>query len=177
MPIITEKIENILKNKNLSRYKLNQIINYNESSLNHMINGKRAFTEEAKEKILPVLEISREEFESWILADKYPKEVIKLAIQIKKESKNNDKLILTAKIDEILQNRNMSRTQLSKLAKYDQSSVNKMLTGKESFSKTVLTKLSTALEIPENEIKSWIIADKYPLQILESALNIPKDVC
>jgi len=172
MPIITEKIENILKNKNLSRYKLNQIINYNESSLNHMINGKRAFTEEAKEKIIPVLEISREEFESWILADKYSKEVLKLAIQAKKESKNTDKLILTAKIDEILQNKNMSRTALSKLIKHSQSGLNRVIIGKEPLSKKVLTKLSNAFELPEDEIKSWIIADKYSLQILELASNL-----
>jgi len=172
MSVITAKIDKLLEDKNLSRNRLSQLIDYDFSNLNKMINGKRAFTKEAKEKILPVLEISKEEFESLILVDTYSKEVLEHAIQVKKESKNTDKLIMTIKIDEILQSRNMSRTQLSKLAKYDQSSVNKMLTGKVSVSKTVLTKLSIALEIPEIEIKSWIIADKYSLKILESALNL-----
>jgi len=172
MSLIASKIDTILKSKDLTRYKLSKMTGCNESALNQMARGEISFSDKFKEKILPVLEISREEFESWILADKYPKEVLELAIQAKKESKNADKLILTAKIDEILQNRNLSRTQLSKLAKYDQSSVNKMLTGKGSVSKTVLTKLSTVLEIPENEIKSWILADKYSKDILESAVNL-----
>jgi len=170
--ILSEKINTILDKKQITAYKLSQLMQVTDSALYQMIKGETHFSPKFVDKILPFLEISREEFESWILADKYSREVLEHAIQVKKESKNSDKLILTAKIDEILQSRNMSRTQLSKLAKYDQSSVNKMLTGKGSVSKTVLTKLSTALEIPEAEIKSWIIADKYPLQVLESALNL-----
>jgi len=172
MPITKEKIEKILEEKNFSHYKICKFLDYSEGALSMMINGKRPFSDKFKEKILPILEISREEFESWILADKYSKEVLKLAIQAKKESKNTDKLILTTKIDEILQNKNMSRTDLSKLIKHSQSGLNRVIIGKEPLSKKVLAKLANSFELPENEIKSWIIADKYSLQVLESALNL-----
>jgi len=172
MQIVQNKFDEILNKKNLSRYELNKIINYYESDLNKMIKGQKHFPDHIIEKIAPILDVSVNEIKIWILADKYSKEVLELAVKVKKESKGSDKLILTTKIDEILQSRNMSRTQLSKLAKYDQSSVNKMLTGKSSVSKTVLTKLSITLEIPENEIKSWIVADKYPLKVIESALTL-----
>jgi len=172
MLIIKEKINEYLLENNLSLTQFSKIIDHSQGALSSILNGRDNFPDHVVEKIANQLKISTEEIQSWILADKYSKEILELAIQVKNESKGSDKLILTTKIDEILQNKHMSRTQLSKLAKYDQSSVNKMLTGKGSVSKTVLTKLSTALGIPEIEIKSWILADKYSLQVLESALNL-----
>ena len=172
MNILSTKINTILEQKNLSHRSLSKVIDEFDSSVNAMIMGKRHFKDSVIKKILPILEISREEFESWILADKYSKEVLELAIQAKKESTNNDKLILTAKIDEILQNKDMSRTALSKLIKHSQSGLNRVIIGKEPLSKKVLTKLANAFELPEDEIKSWVIADKYSLQVLESALNL-----
>jgi len=170
MSIITEKIELILKNKGLSHYKLSQIINFNESSLNHMISGRRPFKDETIEKIASILEVSKEEFDGWILADKYPKETLELAINAKKMEHNN-KLILTTKLDEILKSKNLSRTALSKIIKYSQGGLNEMIIGKEPMSKSVINKISVALEIQENEIKGWILADKYSLKVLEVALK------
>jgi len=180
MPIVTEKITNKLERKNLTRYEAGKLLKVNLQSFYHMVNNERPFTEKVIKKILPILEVSKEEFESWIVADKYSKEILELAIKAKKESvKRNSKIncqpvkkILTTKLDEILQSKNLSRTALSKQIKHSQSSVNNAITGKESLSKKLMQKISTALEIPENEIQSWVIADKYSLKILELAVNI-----
>ena len=134
-----------------------------------MIGTKSPFSENAINKILPFLEVSREEFESWILADKYPKEVLKLAIQIKKDFPYKIKSILTTKIDAILQEKKISRTTLSKEIKYGQSGLNQIITGKRTMPKSVLERLSKALDISQEEISSWIVADRYSSQILEAA--------
>ncbi len=171
MKNITTKINDILKKKNLSHRKLAEFLNEYDSSINAMINGKRPFTKQVKEKIIPILEVSKEEFESWILTDKYPKNVLELAIQAKKDLYNSDKLILTVKIDEILKSKNLSRTDLSKLIGYHQATLNRMIIGKESLSKSVISKTAISLEIEENTIISWVIADKYDLKALELALQ------
>ena len=172
MLIISEKTDKILKEKNLSRYKLSKLIGKNESYINHVFRGERPFSEIVINKILPFLEVTREEFESWILADKYPKEVLKLAIQIKKDFPYKIKSILTTKIDAILQEKKISRTTLSKEIKYGQSGLNQIITRKRTMPKSVLERLAIALEISQDEILSWIVADRYSLQVLEAAYNL-----
>ncbi len=173
MLVITKKIDEILYVKNLSRYKLSKLTGYDESYLNHVMRGDRPFSDNVKEKILPVLEVNREEFEGWILADKYSKKVLGQAIQVKKEAKftENDKLILTTKLDEILHKKGLSRTKLSKIIGYSQGRLNEIITGKKPVSKKVMKGISAFLDISENEIKSWIIADKYSLKTLMTAVN------
>jgi DNA-binding Xre family transcriptional regulator len=170
MSILQDKIDKILNEKKLTQYKLSQLIGITEQTLHQMRTGKAKFSDNVIKKILPIFEVSREEFESWILADKYPKEVLKLAIQTKKNFPYKKKPILTTKIDAILQEREMSRTDLSKVIDYSQSGLNAMITRKRSMSKSVLEKLSKALEMPQEEILAWIVADRYSLQILELAL-------
>jgi plasmid maintenance system antidote protein VapI len=170
MPILQNKIDNISKEKFLSYCKLARLINEHDSSLISMIKGKRPFTEKVIEKLLPILEVSREEFEIWILADKYSKEILKLAIQAKKDFPYKRKSILTTKIDSILQQKGMSRTALSKEIKCSQSALNAMIIGQINMSKSVQERISQALEISQEEILSWIVADKYSLQVLEPAL-------
>jgi plasmid maintenance system antidote protein VapI len=172
MSFITEKIDNILKEKNLTRYELGIILKVNLQSFYHMMNGKRAFTDKIVKKLLPILEISRDEFESWILADKYPKEVIQLAIEAKKTKNKDYKLILTAKIDEQLKPKGLSRTAFSKQIKHSQSSFNNAVTGKESLSKNLMIKISTALEIPLEQLQAWAVADKYSLKVLMLAMKV-----
>jgi len=175
MSIVAEKITNKLERKNLTRYEAGKLLKVNLQSFYHMVNNERPFTEKVIKKILPILEVSREEFESWIVADKYSKEVLQIAIETKKNSRMGCqpiKKILTMKLDEILQSKNLSRTALSKLTGNSQSGLNRAITGKEALSKKLMQKISTALEIPENEIQSWVIADKYPLKVLELAVNI-----
>jgi plasmid maintenance system antidote protein VapI len=189
--VLTKKINEILKFKKLSCNKLSKLVDYKNSSFDEMIKGKRPFPEKIIKKLLPILEVSREEFESWIVADKYPKEVLILAIQIKNghssldeesnqtcktlkqvQGDNKRKSILTTKIDTILQEKDMSRTALAKQIKYSQSSINAMIVGKINMSKSVIERVSNALEIPQIEIQSWIIADKYSLDVLERAWGL-----
>ncbi|HBG49511.1 MAG TPA: hypothetical protein DDW90_08435 [Cyanobacteria bacterium UBA9971] len=172
MNILKNKIDCILKKGNLSYCKIAKLINEYESSLISMIKGKRPFTENAINKVLPFLEVSREEFESWILADKYSKEVLKLAVQSKKNFPYKRKLILTINIDAILQEKGISRTVLSKEIKYGQSGLNQIITGKRTMPKSVLERLSKALGISQDTILSWIAADRYSLQILEAAYDL-----
>ncbi|EKE03146.1 MAG: hypothetical protein ACD_20C00243G0002 [uncultured bacterium] len=167
--MLTQKIDNILKEKNLSRYKLSKLVGCSESALNQMARGETKFSDNIIEKILPILEVSREEFESWILADKYPKKIIERAIQIKKEFPYKRKSVLTTKIDEILEEKGMSRTALAKQINYSQSGLNRMITGKINMSRPVLEKISKVLDIPQEEILSWILADKNSLKSLEVA--------
>jgi plasmid maintenance system antidote protein VapI len=172
MAIITEKIDNNIKKRNLSRYKISKLLNYKESTLNRIINGKQSFSKALVEKLLPILEVSKEEFESWIIADKYSKEVIYKAIEAFKNRENNKTLVLTQNIDRILKEKNLSQTALSKLIKHSQSALNCALTGKEPLSKNVMKKLSEFFEIQEESLQAWILADKYPLKVLELALKL-----
>jgi len=171
MSIFSDKIKNILNKKNISIYKLSKLIDYHEGALNAMINSKKSIPENVKVKLLLTLDVSKEEFEGWILADKYTKEVLKLAIESKKSFPFKRKSILTARIDNILKNINMSRTTLSKKIVYNQSGLNRMITGKINMSKPVLEKVSSILGISQNEILSWILADQYNLQTLETAYS------
>lgn len=172
MSTVIDKINKILGEKNFNIYQLSKLMNFSEGALRKMIGTKSPFSENAINKILPFLEVSREEFESWILADKYPKEVLKLAVNIKKDFPYKRKSILTTKIDAILQEKKISRTTLSKEIKYGQSGLNQIITGKRTMPKSVLERLAIALEISQDTILSWIVADRYSLQILEAAYGL-----
>jgi len=171
MLIVTKKIKIILDRKGVTQYKLAQLIDYSSGNLANNFRGGRPFPNHVIEKIAPILEVSADEIRGWILADKYSKEILELAVKAKKEKQDN-KRILTSKIDEILQSKNLSRTALSKVIDYSQGRLNEIIIGKKTMSKSVLNKLSAALEIPETEITSWIVADKYSLKALETAINI-----
>jgi transcriptional regulator with XRE-family HTH domain len=168
---ITEKIDNILKKKGLLRQELSKLIGCTAGALNQMIRKDIPFSQKVIKKLLPVLEVSKEEFESWIVADKYPKELLELAIQIRKKFPYKKKSVLTVKIDEILKNRGMSRTNLAKQINYSQSGLNRMIIGDIPMSKSVMERVANVLEIPQNEIQSWIIADKYSLEVLQNAVK------
>ncbi|MFA6989275.1 MAG: helix-turn-helix domain-containing protein [Candidatus Gastranaerophilaceae bacterium] len=168
MLIITEKIHQILNNKNISENKLANLINYHSGSLNKIIKGQQSVSDSVIEKLSQNLEVSTDEIKGWILADKCSKEVLKLAIEAKNE--NHENLILTSKIDALLRDKNLSRTSLSKIINYSQGRLNEIIIGKKSMSKTVLAKISNVLEISEDEIKSWILADKYSLKTLKTAI-------
>jgi len=172
MAILNNKINNFLNNKKLTLCNLGKLMSFSEGALYDMVQKRRPFSENAIKKLLPILEISREEFESWVVADKYPKEVLKHAIQTKKEFPYKRKSILTTKIDTILQEKSMSRTDLSKEIKYSQSGLNRMIIGQINMSKSVLERISTVLEIPEKDLHAWIVADKYSLQLLEQACTL-----
>jgi len=171
MLIIAEKVNDILHKKNLSRQNLSDFLKKDKSYISRIFSGDRPFPEKIIEKLIPILEVSKEEFEGWIIADKYPKDALKLAIQIKTDFPYKRKSVLTTKIDEILQHKNMSRTALAKQINYSQSGLNQIITGKRSVPKSVLKKLSYALDISRNDILSWILADKYNLQILKTAYS------
>jgi len=170
MLIISKKIDNILKIKDISRYKLSKLINYHTGSLYKMIDGTNALPDEVIEKIAPILEVSVNEIKGWIVADKYSKKIIELAIQAKKE-KQNDGLILTNRIDEILKSKNLSRTGLSKLIDYSQGWLNEMIIGHEPISQSVMERMCKTLEVSEDEVRGWIVADKYSFEALEVALK------
>jgi len=172
MKVLQDKIDKILNSKTLTRYKLSQLIGITEATLCQMTTGKAKFSDNIIKKILPFLEVSREEFESWTLADKYSKEVLKLTVQAKKDFPYKRKSILTTKIDAILQEKRISRTVLSKEIKYSQSGLNQIITGKRTMPKSVLERLSKALEISQDTILSWIVADRYSLPLLEAALAL-----
>jgi transcriptional regulator with XRE-family HTH domain len=171
MSVLKDKIDKILKEKNLSRYKLCQSTRVADSTMSEMTTGKKPLSKNVMKKISPILEVSIEEFESWILADKYPKEILKLAIQAKKDFPYKRKSILTAKIDSILQQKGMSRTDLSKEIKYSQSALNRMIIGQINMSDSVRERIAAVFEISQDEILSWIVADRYSLQILEPAYS------
>lgn len=170
--MIKHKINRVLKEKNLNIYQLNKLINYHEGDLYRMINGKKSFSKLVIDSISPILEVSEEEFMGWIISDKYDVEVLELAYQVRNEYHHNKrKSILTDKINELLKEKGLSRTELSKIINYSQSGLNKMITNKMSFSKNVIQKVTIALNISENDILSWIVADKYNLLILRFAIN------
>ncbi len=168
--LVKKKIKEILTKKNLSIRNLSKLIDHSPGSFNEVVNGKKSFSKIVIKKLLPILEVSEEEFNSWILADKYPRELIELAVKNRKEFPYKRKRLLTTKIDAILREKYMSRADLATQVKYSQSTLNKMIIGKRNVSKSVLKRISEALETPQDEILSWIIADKYSLESLEEAL-------
>ncbi|OGI17444.1 MAG: hypothetical protein A2255_04805 [Candidatus Melainabacteria bacterium RIFOXYA2_FULL_32_9] len=233
MLFITQKIKEIIDKKNISQNELAKRANYDHGAFGSFIRGERPFPDEAIEKIAPILEVTKEEIQGWILADKYPKETIELAIKAKKElllqdsrhchserseesqrsfanaqdnthchceppkeawqsnnssNKSNDiesekrsfaqddkRLILTTKIDSILQKKGISRTALSKQINYSQGKLNEMIIAKEPISPLVISKIAPVLNVSENQIKSWVLADKYSLTALEEAINELKE--
>jgi plasmid maintenance system antidote protein VapI len=172
MPFLFDKIDNILKDKNLSYCSLARLINEYASTIIFMIKGKRPFTDKVIKKLLPILGITKKDLNSWILADKYPKNVIELAIRAKKENEDKSKLILAAKIDEILKEKGMSRTQLAKQIKHSQSGLNTAIIGKENMSKNLVQKLSPAIDKSPDEIQSWIVAGRYSMEFLNKTLKV-----
>lgn len=172
MAILKNKIDEILNKKGLSRYKLSQSIDITEATLSQMTNGKAKFSENVIKKLLPILEVSKEEFTAWVIADKYSKEAIQAAINELKIKPGDNIPILTKNIDKILADKNISRTELSKLIKYDQSGLNKMIAGQISMSKAVLSKVAKTLNINDDTLQNWILADKYSLNTLIQSLEI-----
>jgi transcriptional regulator with XRE-family HTH domain len=79
--VLKTKIYNILREKNLSLRDLEKIIDYSRGGLSQMINGETSFSKSVKGNLLPILEISEEEFESWVVASKYSPELIKKAVE------------------------------------------------------------------------------------------------
>jgi DNA-binding Xre family transcriptional regulator len=172
MLIITKKIKEILFNKNLSINKLAKLIGKNHSgNLGKMILGKQSFSKTIKEKLFPILEISEEEFQSWIIATKYDFELIQKAVDAVKNKSDKTIPVFTQNIDKILLSRKMSRTDLSKIIKYSQSGLNRMIIGQIGVSKPVMAKISKALEIPLSDLQTWVLADKYSLEVLLLALE------
>lgn len=171
MLVITKKINFYLEQNNLTAYKLSKLMSVNDNALYGMINGNTPFSENFKKKLIPLMKVTREEFESWILADKYPKEILELALKAKKEHNQEGKLLLTSKIDGLLKSQNLSRTALSKIIKYSQGKLNEMIIGKEPMSKLVINKVASAMTISKDEITSWIVADKYAREVIELAIK------
>ncbi len=173
---VKSKIDNILRSKGLTRQILSEIIDCSPTTINAMVNRVTPFSPKIKEQIIPILGISREEFEGWILAEKYPQEVIEIAVKVKKEHIiGSNKTIFATKLDEVLKEKELSRTALSKIIDYNQGGLNKIIIGHRTLSRENLEKLSRALNIPENELLAWRIADKYSLDVLNSALNTLND--
>jgi plasmid maintenance system antidote protein VapI len=172
MSIIKDKIDKFLEKNNLNFLSLTKLMKFSNGALHDMVNNRRPFSEKALKKLLPILEISKQELESWVVADKYQPEVIQKAIEFFKNREDKKIPVFTQNIDKILKEKNMSRTALSKAIKYNQAGVNAMIIGKISISKTVLTKISKFLEIPEEDLQAWVLADKYSLKILELAIKI-----
>jgi len=171
MNILKNKIDTILKKKGLNRHQLSQLFNVSNGTLSKMTIGTKPFSDNIKEKILPILEVSKEEFESWIVADNYSPEVIQKAIESFKNREDKKILVLTQNIDKILKEKNLSRTALSKLIKHSQSALNCVIIGKEPLSKNVMEKLSIGLETSQEDLRAWVLADKYLLKVLELALK------
>jgi len=170
MLIITRKIRKFLKDKKISQNELSRIIDCKHGTFGTYVIGKSPFPEHIIEKMAPVLEVSIDEIKGWIVADKYSKKVIELAIQAKKE-KQVEGLILTNRIDELLKSKNLSRTGLSKLIDYSQGWLNEMIIGHEPISPSVMERMCRVLEISEDEVRGWVVADKYSIESLEVALK------
>ncbi len=182
MSYIRENVERILKKKKITVYRASQLMQVNDSGLYAMVRGRSNFSEKYINKIIPLLEVSREEFESWVIADKYPKEIIKKAMSIKQnppspveipqqKTKITKSPILTAKIDKLILEKQLSRTRLSKLIQYDQIALNRMILGAYKMSGRVIEGISDVLEVSQDDIRSWILADKYSLDLLCMAWN------
>ena len=172
MLIITRKIKEYLNQKNISQNEFARCINLSSGAFSSMLSGEAPFPEDKIQKIASILDVSSEEIKGWVLADKYPKNILKMAVNVKQETPQGEgKLIFTTKTDEILQQKKISRTALSKIIDYSQGKLNEMIIGKEPMSPLVISKIAPVLEVSEDEIISWIIADKYSLEALSVCMK------
>ena len=171
MSIFTEKINKILKEKGVSQKKLGELFKKGKSHISHILSGERPFPKKHIEKILPILGVSRDEFNSWIAADEYPKELIEKAVESIKNRKYKRKPVFTQNVDRALDAKYLSRSAFAKIIVYHQPSVNKMINQKISVAPKVIDGLSEVLEIPKDDLQAWILADKYGLTALELALT------
>ena len=167
MLIITKKIKNFLEEKNISQNNFAHSVNLPSGAFSSMLSGDAPFPDDKIQKIAAVMEVSSEEVKGWILADNYPENILKMAAAVKQEvTPEAGKLILTTNVDELLKSKNLSRTGLSKVIGYNQGKLNKMIKGVEPMSPLVISKIAPVLEVSEEEITSWIVADKYSLEAL-----------
>lgn len=169
--LVKDELDKIVKSKSISYYQLSKILDYDESYINNILKGKRPFPDHLIDKICEVLEINKDEFLAWIIVDKYSKEVIQIAVNELNNREDISKLVLTQKIDQKLKEKGLSRTALSKMINYSQSGLNRMIVGKESLSKSVISRIAPILEVSEDSIKGWVLADKYPTEVLTLALD------
>lgn len=171
MTVITEKIRQLLEEKNISQNELARRVQYKHGPFGSIIRGEKPIPEDVLIKMALILEISQEEIKGWILADKYPENILKRALEIKQEVKPEaGKLILTIKIDSLLQEKGLSRTALSGLIGYSQGKLNQMIKGDEPISPLVVSKIAPVLEVSEDEVTSWVVADKYSIGTLQVAV-------
>jgi transcriptional regulator with XRE-family HTH domain len=173
---IKEKIDNILKEKKLSRRKISVLLDCSHQALSQMILKECPFSPKVKRKLIPILQISEDEFESWIIASMYESELIKSAIMAIKNKTNEELYIFTQNKNEILLKKGLSRRALSRLIKYSPSGLNSMINGQIGVSKPVMVKISQILDIPLSELQAWALADKYSLGILLSALELQNQI-
>ena len=177
MSIASEKISKILKEKNISQRKICELLKKSKSHISHILNGERTFPQKHIKKLLPVLEVSREEFDSWIVTDEYSKKIMEKAIIEAKKKKEDTKTVFAENMDKILKEKGIpSRKIFADLIKYDQSSVNKMVNCKISLSPKVIKGCFDVLGIPEEDVLAWNLADKYSLKTLEMALELKKEL-
>lgn len=172
---ILNKVSQILTKKEISIRKMSTSLDYDTNNLYKILKGERNFSKELIVKISPILEVSENEIKSWILVDKYPKTILEKAHIFKLAKGKSKELIITGKIDELLEKQGLTRTQLSKLIKYSQSGLNAMIIGKKSFSKSVMLRISEYLNIPFEELQAWWVADRYSLEVLSLSLKVPEN--
>ena len=166
------KINNIINEKFSSIYSLKKEIGYTGGGLDEMLKGNRNFSEEVLKKLLPILEISREEFDSWIVVDNYPEKLIEKAIEAHKNRKYKRKSILAQNINAGIKEKGLSQTAFGKIIGHSQSVISCVINGKESLSDNLAEKIAAGFGISAEEVKAWDLADKYSFKTLELALEL-----
>lgn len=125
MFIVELKIRSLLSQKNVTLTELADILEYDVSFLHNVIKGKRAMPDAMADKLKSLFQLSGEEISGWIIADKYSLYTLKSALAEKENMLESDK-VFTKKISQILQEKNISRTDLSRKIKYSQSALNQI---------------------------------------------------
>ncbi len=169
--IFFTKITELLETKGISTYKLGQICGYSHGAIIQMIKGSRSIPEHILNKISVTLEVPDYKLKGWILADKYSRDVLERALHLKQEYAGQDKLIFTAKIHELMEQHNLTINPFAKAIGYNQGWLSQVVLGKEPVSKKLMDKLCAFSSLSEEEIISWIVADKYSVEALRTAVG------
>ena len=170
MKLLKTKIDSILKSKGLNRHKITKLIGVSDGTLSKMVLGTKPLSNNVKEKLLPILEVSREELDSWVVVNTYPKEIIERAVKAYTD-KEKGLPLLTQNIDKLLAEKGLNRTDFSKIIDRSQSGFNRVVTTEETLSDENMERISAALDIPKEDLQAWVLADKYSLKTLELALR------
>lgn len=82
------------------------------------------------------------------------------------------KAVITKKLEILFEQKGLTAYSLAKLINYNDSSMSQMLYGRKKIPDNVINSIASILEVSPEQIKGWILANKYSKKVLQRALQL-----